>query len=50
MPRVPAGASGEAGEHEMDDVLGEVVVAVGDENLGAEQAVGAVRRCARRAS
>ena len=33
---------GQAGEDEMDDVVGHLVVAVGDEDLGAEDAVGAV--------
>ncbi len=33
---------GQAGQHEMDDVVGHLVVAVGDEDLGAEDAVGAV--------
>ena len=32
----------QAGEDEMDDVVGHLVVAVGDEDLGAENAVGAV--------
>ena len=42
MPFVPAGASGEAGEDQVDDVVGQIVVTVGDEDLGAEQAIGAV--------
>ena len=33
---------GQAGEHEMDDVVGHLVVAVGDEDLGADDAVAAV--------
>jgi hypothetical protein len=33
---------GRAGQHQMDDVLGHVVLAVGDEDLGAEELVGAV--------
>ena len=33
---------GQAREHEMDDVLGHVVLAVGDEDLLAEQAIGSV--------
>ena len=33
---------GQAGEDELDDVVGHLVVAVGDEDLGAEDAVGAV--------
>ncbi len=36
--------AGQAGENEMDDVLGHVVLAVGDEDLLAEQAVGPVLR------
>ena len=33
---------GQAGQHQMDDVVGHLVVAVGDEDLGAEDAIGAV--------
>ena len=33
---------GQAGQHEMHDVVGHLVVAVGDEDLGAEDAVAAV--------
>ena len=33
----------DAGEHEMDDVLGQIVLAGGNENLGAGDFVGAVR-------
>ena len=43
--RDPAGALGRAGDprqHEMDDVLGHVVLAIGDEDLGAEDLVGSV--------
>ena len=35
MPFVPAGAPGIAGQHEVDDVLGHVVLAEGDEDLRA---------------
>ena len=41
---------GQAGEHEMHDVVRHLVVAVGDEDLGAEDAIGAVGLRARRAS
>ena len=34
--------AGQPGEDEMDDVLGHVVLAVGDEDLLAEQAIGSV--------
>ena len=44
MPRVPARRVGQAREHEMDDVVGQVVLAIGDEDLLAEDAVGAVAR------
>jgi hypothetical protein len=33
MPLVPGGASGSAGQHEVDDVVGQVVLAEGDEDL-----------------
>ena len=36
------GRAGDAREHQMDDVLGHVVLAVGDEDLGAEDLVAAV--------
>ena len=36
------GRTGHAREHEVDDVLGHVVLAVGDEDLGAEELVAAV--------
>ena len=42
MPFVPGGASGDAGENEMDDVVGHVVLAEGDEDLLAGDALGAV--------
>ena len=35
MPRVPSGASGRAGEDQVDDLVGQVVLAIGDEDLGA---------------
>ena len=38
----PGRRIGQAGEHEMDDVVRHVVVAVGDENLLAENAVAAI--------
>ena len=38
----PLGRVRQAGEHEVDDVVGEVVLAVGDEDLLAEDLVGAV--------
>src|ERR1700733_8979659 len=41
-PRSRRGA-GQTGENEMDDILRHVVLAVGDEDLLAEQAIGAVR-------
>jgi hypothetical protein len=37
------GRIGQAGEHEVNDVVAHVVVAIGDENLGALDAIGAVR-------
>ena len=42
MPRVPSRRAGQARQHEMDDVLGHVVLAIGDENLGAEELVGSI--------
>jgi hypothetical protein len=33
MPLTPSGASGSAGQHQVDDVVGHVVLAVGDEDL-----------------
>ena len=42
MPLVPVGRAVDAREHEMDDVLGEVVLAGGDEDLGAGDRVAAV--------
>ena len=42
MPLVPARRIGQARQHEMDDVLGQVVIAIGDEDLLAGDAV--VRR------
>ena len=42
MPLVPCGRALDAGEHQMDDVLGEVVLAGRDEDLGAGDRVGAV--------
>ena len=33
MPLVPAGAPSQAGQDEMDDVVGQVVLAEGDEDL-----------------
>ena len=42
MPLTPSGAPDDPRQHEMDDVLGHVVLAVGDEDLGAEQLVAAV--------
>ena len=42
MPFTPSGASVSAREHQMDDVLGHVVLAVGDEDLGAEDLEAAV--------
>jgi hypothetical protein len=41
IPLVPGAASGSAGEHQVDDVVGEVLVAPGDEDLLAGEA----RRC-----
>ena len=45
MPLVPGGASGQAGEHQVDDVLGDVVVAPGDEDLLAGDRGSRRRRC-----
>ncbi len=42
MPLMPAGRTLDAGQHEMDDVLGEVVLARRDEDLGAGDLVAAV--------
>ena len=42
MPLTPSGAPADARQHEVDDVLGHVVLAVGDEDLGAEDPVAAV--------
>ena len=42
MPLVPVGASGSRAEHEVHDVVGEVVLAVGDEDLLPGDAVAAV--------
>ena len=50
MPLTPSGARRRAREHQMDDVVGVVVLAVGDEDLLAvelEAAVGLRRRRAR---
>ena len=41
-PCTPSGASGSAGQHEVDDVVGDVVVAPGDEDLLAGEPVAAV--------
>ena len=42
MPRVPGGRIGQPREHEMDDVVGQVVLAIGDEDFLAGDAIGAV--------
>jgi hypothetical protein len=42
MPRVPPGAPSGRAQHEMEDVLGEVVLAGRDEDLGAGDRVAAV--------
>ena len=42
MPFTPFGRAGDARQHQVDDVLGHVVLAVGDEDLGAEDLVAAV--------
>ena len=42
MPVMPVGRVGQAGEHQMDDVLGQIVLAGGDEDLGAGDLVAAV--------
>ena len=39
MPFTPAGAPVDARQHHVDDVLGEIVLAVGDEDLLSRQAV-----------
>jgi len=44
------GRVGQPREHEMDDVVGKIVLAVGDEDLLAEDAIAAVRARARRAT
>ena len=36
------GRAGQAGQHQMDDILGRVVIAPGDEDLLAVQAVAAI--------
>ena len=48
MPRDARRRIGKPREHQMHDVLGEVVLAIGDEDLLAEEAVGAVALRARR--
>ncbi len=40
---------GQARQHEMDDVVGEIVLAIGDEDLLPEQTIAAVGMCARHA-
>ena len=42
MPFTPSGAPADARQHQVDDVLGHVVLAVGDEDLRAEDPVAAV--------
>ena len=42
MPLVPGGASGSRASTKMDDVVGEVVLAVGDEDLLPGDAIAAV--------
>ena len=42
MPRVAGRRIGQPRQHEMDDVVGEIVLAVGDEDLLAGDAVAAV--------
>ena len=42
MPLVPGRGVGHPGQHEVDDVVGEVLLAVGDEDLLARDAPGAV--------
>ena len=42
MPFTPSGAPCHAGQHQVDDVLGHVVLTPGDEDLGAENLVGAI--------
>ena len=45
MPFTPSGAPVDPRQHEVDDVLGHVVLAVGDEDLGAEEPVACRRGC-----
>ena len=42
MPRVPGRSVGQARQHEVDDVVDQVVLAIGDEDLLAGDPVGAV--------
>ncbi len=44
MPLVPARRIGQPRQHEVDDVVGQVVLAIGDEDLRAGDAVAAVAR------
>ena len=47
MPLVPGRGAGRAGEHEVHDVLGHVVLAEGDEDLLPGDGVACRRRAAR---
>jgi hypothetical protein len=38
----PRRRAGQSGENEVDDILGEIVLAIGDENLLAEQPIGSI--------
>ena len=42
MPRGAGRRIGQPGEHQMDDVVGEIMLAIGDVDLLAENPVGAV--------
>ncbi len=45
MPLTPWRGAHHTGQHQMDDVLGHVVLTVGDENFGAKHLVGTIRLC-----
>jgi hypothetical protein len=42
MPFTPSGAPAHSRQHQVHDVVGQIVLAVGDEDLGAEELVAAV--------
>ena len=47
MPLTPGRRAGDAGQHQVDDVLGQLVVAAGDPHLAAEEPVACRRPAAR---